>query len=142
MYFFLFLSNFPHFLYSQSAASQKIPIRQRLLSAHSIEMQKVSLSGKIKDTEPGKDRARAWRPYHSALCVLHYYTASQKPLLRLELLQLLLSPLKILMVQESRRPTRVFLKYLTLVEAHPVGSIIKLHCSLTKQDRRAAESYL
>lgn len=83
-------------------------------------MQKLSLSGKIKDTEPGKGRVRAWRPYHPGLCMLHYYTASQKPLLRLELLQLLLSPLKILMVQETRGPTRVFLKYLTLVEAHPV----------------------
>lgn len=32
--------------------------------------QKVRLSGKIKDREPARGRARAWRPYHPGLCLL------------------------------------------------------------------------
>lgn len=131
---FFFLSSFPHLWCSQSGVFEDLPIRsRRVLSAYSAGMQKGRLSGKIKDTEPARSRARAWRSYHPGFCMPHYYTASPKPVLRLKFLQLLLSPLKILMDQESRSPTRI-LKYLTMVEAHSVGRIIKLHCPWTKQD--------
>lgn len=127
---FSFFQTPPHF-YTPNLLFLKVYLlgrARRVSPARSSGTQKARLSGKIKDIKPVRGRARAWRPYHPGLSLPHYYTASWKSLLRFEFFQLLLSPLKILMAQQYKSPTRVSLKRLTTVEAHCVWSIIKLYC--------------
>lgn len=77
----------PH---SRTVVSQDVAIRsRRVLSALSTGAQKVRLNGKMKAREPARGRASAQRlpaTQGSACSLLH---RSQKPLLRLEFLQLL-----------------------------------------------------